>query len=82
MFVYFSYKGDSYLASPDFMLHQLARDTALSKMDDNEIGFIYIGGDGAYKEQVIEELTRAIEADMLDIGPDEYFRREGNIIKY
>lgn len=76
------YKGDSYLASPDFMLHQLARDKALEKMDDNEIGYIYIGGDGSYKEQVIEELTRAIEADMLELGPDEYFRREGDIIKY
>ena len=76
------YKGDTYLASPDFMLHQLARDKALAKMDDNEIGYIYIGGDGQYKEQVIDELTRAIEADMLELGPDEYFRREGDIIKY
>ena len=46
-------------------------------MNNNDIGYIYIGSDGEYKEKVIDELVDNIEADMLESGPLNYIHQQG-----
>lgn len=74
---YHKYRGDQYIATPEYMLKQMARDKVKERMEDNELGYLYVGDDGSFKEQLIDELTEAIEADMIDLGPLEFFKREG-----
>lgn len=71
------YKGETYLATPEYMLEMIAKDKVKQKMDDEELGYIYIGPDGHDKELVIDQLVEAMEIDMMDMGPQEYLRREG-----
>ena len=67
------YKGNHYCATPKYMLHEVAKDIARTKNKDNELGYIYIGSDGAIKERVLDEFAEAIEADILEEGPSNYF---------
>lgn len=78
---YHTYRGNHYIATPNYMLHQIARDKVKQRMDDNELGYIYIGHDGSEKEQFIDELIYNMEADIMDMGADEFFREEGTSFK-
>lgn len=78
---YHTYKGNHYIATPNYMLHQIAKDKVKQRMDDNELGYIYIGHDGSEKEQFIDELIYNMETDIMDMGADEFFREEGTSFK-
>lgn len=75
---YHKYNGNKYLGTPKFMMNEVARNIVKNRMDENEIGYIYIGSEGEYKEKVIDELADAIIADMIDLGPEKFFETEGN----
>ena len=67
--------GDTYIATPEYMLKEYAKQRAREKMENNEIGYIYIGDEGIYKEQLIDELGDMIESEILESGVD-YFKKQ------
>ena len=75
--IYYSrYDGKKYLATPEFMMREIARDIVKKRMADNEIGYMYIGSEGMYKEQVIDELASIVERDMLNDGPEVFLKTQ------
>ena len=72
---YHKLNGKHYLATPDTMLREYTRDKVRQRMDDYELGYIYIGEEGKFKEEVIDELADIIESEILDEGL-EFFEKE------
>ena len=62
--------GNTYIASPDYMMKEFARQRAKQKMESNEIGYIYVGQDGILKDQALEDLANNIVAEMRADGLD------------
>lgn len=60
------YNGEIHLSTPNDMLRKISRDIVRERMDNHEIGYIYIGQNGAYKEQVVDEMATIIESDLLE----------------
>lgn len=69
------YNGETYIATPEYMLDKVAKDIVKQRMDDNELGYIYIGGEGIYKDQLIDELAAIIKADIEEQG-EEFFKHQ------
>lgn len=67
------YKGNTYIGTSNFMVEQIAHDTVTERMKDNEIGYIYVGGEGKIKERLIHELADTIRDDIIENGSD-WFR--------
>ena len=78
---YHRFNGKHYFVTPKEMLREVAEYKVRQKMEDEELGYIYIGTDGSHKEQVINELVECLELEILEDGPREFFLREGDSFK-
>lgn len=67
--------GETYVGTPEYMLKEYAKKRALERLDSGEMGVIYIGNEGIYKDQLIDELALVIETDIIEEG-ETYFTNE------
>lgn len=69
------YRGNTYIGTSNYMADEIAKQTVKERMDNNELGYIYVGGEGMIKERVIHELADKIKDDIIDSG-SEWFREQ------
>ena len=62
------YKGERYFTSSKYMRDIIAREEVQKRMNDNEIGYIYVGPEGEEKSKFIDKLVDVVEEEMLKDG--------------
>lgn len=75
---YHKYDGTTYIATPDYMLSEFVKNEARNRVDEKEIGYIYIGNEGAIKEEFINEIAQEIYNEIMSMEKDEWFQRRND----
>ena len=75
---YHKYDGTTYIATPDYMLSEFVKNEARNRVDEKEIGYIYIGNEGAIKEEFINEIAQEIYSEIMSMEKDEWFQRRND----